>query len=147
MRLFFDTSALLKRYVAEPGTQVVNAELARASQLVVASITIVEAISALNRKQKAKELDAADLEGIRHDLLADLADAIWVAVSGSIIESAARLVETCDLRTLDSLQLACALASAPDLFVCADKTLVTAAMACGLATLDPLDPPIDTVPI
>jgi len=130
MRVFADTSALLKRYVAEPGTDEVNEVLGRTTELVVGCLTVVEAISALSRRGRAEELTEEDLWGARADLLEDLADAEWVPVD-------AELVERRRLRTLDALQLGSALVSRPALFLCADRALARAAVAEGLPTQIP----------
>jgi len=137
MRVFADTSALLKRYVAEPGTDEVSDVLGRTTELVVGCLTVVEAISALSRRGRAEELTEEDLWGARADLLEDLADAEWVPVDAELVATAVELVERRRLRTLDALQLGSALVSRPALFLCADRALARAAVAEGLPTQIP----------
>ena len=137
MRVFADTSALLKRYVEEQGTEAVEQILQRASDLIVSALTLVEAMSALRRRNVAGELATKDYQSVREDLLVDLADMEWVPIDERTLTAAVHLVEVRGLRTLDSLQLACALASAPDLFLCADRVLLAAAAREGLSVLDP----------
>lgn len=143
MILFADTSALLKRYIAEDGTDAVNAALLAADRLVISALTVVEATSGLVRRLAAGDLSEAEYHGMRADLLEDLTDADAIPVDLETLASAQRLVERHRLRTLDSLQLAAALACAPDLFLCADQRLLAAAKSLGLRVRDPLAGPAD----
>ena len=52
---YFDTSALIKRYIREPGSARVIS-LLRQHALLSASITPVELVSALSRRRRAREL-------------------------------------------------------------------------------------------
>lgn len=137
MKVFADTSALLERYVREEDTDQVNELLQQASTLAVSAIAVVEATSALRRRRRAGDLDAGACETIRTRLLEELEDMEWVALDEPTIGRAALLVERHDLRTIDAIQLASALASSADLFLCADRLLLAAAALEGLATCDP----------
>jgi predicted nucleic acid-binding protein len=53
MRIYFDSSALIKRYVDEPATDEVPAWCDRASELVVTVITVPEIVSADARQSAA----------------------------------------------------------------------------------------------
>ena len=137
MKIFADTSALLKRYVREDGTDGVNRSLAGATALAVSAVFLVEAFSALSRRRIAGELDAHDYAGIRSELLEDLCDIEVVPLDDETLALAVALVERRSLRTLDSLPLACALVAASDGFLCADRKLLAAAAAEGLVVVDP----------
>jgi predicted nucleic acid-binding protein len=67
---FFDTSALVKRYHQEPGSQRVNAIFGdQDNALIISELAIVELASALQRKQNRDEITIQAL----HDALAHFA--------------------------------------------------------------------------
>jgi uncharacterized protein len=137
MRVFADTSALLKRYVQEQGTDEVNEVLQQASTLAVSAVAVVEATSALHRRWRAGDLGLDEYRVIHGNLLDELEDMDWIALDEATLGRAVALIGRHDLRTLDALQLASALTAAPDLFLCADHLLLAAARREGLATRDP----------
>ncbi len=49
MRYFFDTSALVKRYVQETGSDLVDKAFEEANQIIVSAITRIETLSAFRR--------------------------------------------------------------------------------------------------
>jgi len=49
MRYYFDTSALLKRYIKESGSEVIDDTIDKAHEILVSALTHIEAISALRR--------------------------------------------------------------------------------------------------
>lgn len=142
--LFFDTSALVKRYPEEPGTDVAD-DLVEESDagVLVTALTVIETTSAFRRKQNAGELS----ERRRDDLLV----AFFREATGTFtlipvldegFQMAFDLVLRDDLRTLDALQLGTALALTDlgsDLtFVGADRNLLEVAADRGLPTINPV---------
>jgi predicted nucleic acid-binding protein len=63
MRVFFDTSAFVKRYVEEPGTEKVLDICGQAEQLVLCIICLPEMISTLNRFVREGKLQGAAITG------------------------------------------------------------------------------------
>ena len=58
---YFDSSALVKRYVLEKGTQWVDAIFQEKDRvLIIANIGIVEIYSALSKKKREKEINEED---------------------------------------------------------------------------------------
>jgi uncharacterized protein len=137
MRIFADTSALLKLYLDEAGSDAVFSALAAASELAVSSIVVVEAHSALVRRCNAGEIAAEDYEPIREYLLEDLGNAWRVEVDDVLLTNAISAVERHNLRALDAIQLASALRCRPALFLSADSRLAEAARREGLEVLIP----------
>lgn len=149
---FFDSSALVKRYVAEVGTPWVMTVVAAAGHSVlIARITWVEIISALARRQREGMLPAGQVEqasqALRYDL--DMQYQV-VELTQDLAENAGQLARTYPLRAYDAVQLAAARRVQTDLmqvhappltFVCADDRLLTIAQAEGLRTVNPLRPP------
>jgi uncharacterized protein len=137
MRVFADTSALLKRYLREEGTGRVHEALQAATSLVVAEIMEVEARSALARRLRAGDLDPQDYTSIIDEITLDLEDMIIVPLDRNVIDQALLGVERHHLRALDALQLGSAVVSQAGVVLCADQALAAAARAEGVEVVDP----------
>ena len=132
MKVFLDSSALAKRYIAERGSVRVL-ELCRAADRVVLSqITPVEILSAAARLRRSGLLPPRTYRAVKQELAADLAEAELIEITTSIVMHAVRALERAPLRSLDAIQLACALAADCDLFVSSDTRQLTAARVLGL---------------
>ncbi len=81
MNVFFDFSAMAKRYVHEAGTETVAEMLADADMLGVSAIVVPEVVSAFVRRKRERTMTAAQLATSKRELLADLADMSIVPVS------------------------------------------------------------------
>jgi uncharacterized protein len=146
---YLDSSALIKRYVDEPGSRWVQT-LVDASQspvLVISQLVIVEMTSALNRRVRDGILTPGEylsvLDAVRRDCLVEYQ---VLLISAGIVDLACDLLERHPLRSFDALHLASALtarrsfaeAGLPEpVFVCEDSRLLAAADAEGMAVDDP----------
>lgn len=138
---FFDTSALVKRYHVEPGSERVNAIFADQDNiLIILELAIVELASALQRKRNQGEITPQAMnDALAHFAHEVLTDLIVAGFRSGFIQQARDLVLQHGLRTLDALQLTSALefkALSP-VFVCGDVSLRQTASNVGLAVLDP----------
>lgn len=146
---YFETSALVKRYVRETGTAWVIGLIAPVARntIYVSPIVGVEVISAITRRKHRGEIAAADAAvaviRLRRDLTAAYSR---TRISAPLIAQAMDLVEVYSLRAYDAVQLASALrvqsrrhvqALPPITFICADTDLNAAARAEGLTVDDP----------
>lgn len=136
MRIFFDTSALTKRYVEEEGSEQVRALCAQADALGVSILVLPELISTLCRLVREGRLTAEDYRSLKTAAQVDLSDADLCDVSQEIFEQAIRCLETHPLRTLDAIHVGSALIYQPDLFVSADRRQTEAAGREGISVLD-----------
>jgi predicted nucleic acid-binding protein len=136
MRVFFDTSALTKRYVDEEGSEKVTALCVEADALGVSVLVIPELISTLCRLVREGKLSSADYQSLKSAVQADLSDADLCDLSQDAFEQAIRCLEQHPLRALDALHVGSALVYQPDLFVSADRRQVEAADREGLAVVD-----------
>ncbi len=132
MRILFDTSALLKRYLPEPGRDAMLAHFARARPVVAAPHCKVELYSALNRVRRetgASEQAYLDtcLEVERNFEGFDVVP--WTTV---LERAAIRALEASALRAGDALHVAAGVAAGVDLFVTADQRQYQGALAVGL---------------
>jgi predicted nucleic acid-binding protein len=146
---FFDSSAIVKRYLIEVGSAWVFsiADLAAGNEIYLARITFVEVISAVTRKSRGSGLSATGamkaIADFRHDFANEYS---LIELTPTLIERASDLAETHALRAYDAVQLAAALqidaerksaGASPITLVSADGALNTAALAEGLAVDDP----------
>ncbi|HST19986.1 MAG TPA: type II toxin-antitoxin system VapC family toxin [Blastocatellia bacterium] len=146
---FFDSSALVKRYVSEVGTVwVANiTDIATGNRIHIVRITGVEVISAITRRARGKSISiasaAAAIALFQHDFFSNY---VATEVTSSLVGVAMRLAERYALRGYDAIQLAAALdvdaywvsLGMPGLMlVSADSDLNAAAMAEGLNIDDP----------
>lgn len=109
---FFDSSALVKRYAHETGSDWILAltEPSAGHSLYIARITAVEVISALTRRQRGGSISATDsattMAAFRHDLSHQYR---VIEIIPAVITQAMQLAETHGLRGYDAVQLAAAL--------------------------------------
>ena len=145
---FADSSAVVKRYVAETGTPWVNQLLdpSAGHRIYVARITAVEVAAAFSRRARGGSLAAAPAAAAMAQFRADLAGLYrLVEMTGAVIDHAMALAEAHGLRGYDAVQLAAALAVHAALrtaglavtLVSSDAALNAAAAAEGLQVDDP----------
>ena len=138
---YFDTSALIKRYVDEAGRREVL-HLLRRHQCVASAVLPIEIRSALRRRVTDGSLDGWRVPDILKRFAADREFWALVEVTGEVLQHAERLVATHPLRTLDAIHVASAdlfagrLAASELTFVSADTRQAAVAAAIGLATQD-----------
>ena len=137
MWTYFDTSALVKRYIDEPGRREVL-RLLRRNECVTSAVLPVELRSGLRRRAAEGSLEAAQLPAILKHVAADRPYWTLVDVGTEVLAGAEALVAAHPIRTLDAIhvasaQLFVARVSMPDLiFVSADKRQTETAVAVGL---------------
>lgn len=136
MIYFLDTSALVKRYVAEVGSEQVRRLMRRNVEIAMARITEAEAYAAIARATRMKVIAAEDRDRAFDQLAKDVGEARIVEMSRAVVTSVRALVVRWPLRGYDAVQLACAArlrseGLAVDLW-CADGDLATAARGEGL---------------
>lgn len=137
MWTYFDTSALVKRYVDEPGRREVL-RLLRRNACVTSAVLPVELRSGLRRRVAEGSIDAARLLAILKHVAVDRPYWTLVEVGIDILAGAETLVASHPIRTLDAIhvasaQLFAARLSMPGLtFVSADKRQTETAVAVSL---------------
>lgn len=146
MSVYLDTSALIKLYVEEEGTeQVVEAtQDAADGRVIIVDLTPLEARSAIRRREREGDISAADADRVLRQIENDCSMSFLMQPSTSaVMEEAARLIDRHPLRAYDALQLAGCLVvrdgmPGPVTFVCADTRLCDAARQEGLEALNPI---------
>lgn len=138
-RAYFDTSALIKRYVDEKGRREVL-QLLRQHQCVTSQLLSVELRSALRRRVTDGSLDARRVPQILKRFAADREFWALIEVTSDVLQAAEKLVAAHPLRTLDAIHVASAelfadrLATSDLTFVSADARQTAIAAAIGMAT-------------
>lgn len=132
MNVAFDSSAIAKRYIAEPGSEQVDAILQSAAQLGLSALCVPEIISALNRRVREGVLPQSGYEQAKAQLVADVSDAVVLQLTPDVVATAVTLLEQNALRAMDALHVAGALVWQADLFVTADQRQFAAAQQAGL---------------
>jgi uncharacterized protein len=135
MKVFFDTSAFVKRYVEEPGTEKVAAICIQAEQLVLCVICLPEMISTLNRLVREGKLQGDDYQKLRDLILKEIEDVEICYLTPEVVTQTIRCLENNVLRAMDALHLGCALVVEPDLFVSSDQRQIEAAKREGLQVM------------
>lgn len=133
MNVFLDSSALVKRYIEEAGSNRVDDILASASAVGASVLAPTEVISALCRRRRETRLSARQYAGAKRALASDLADVTLIGISEDVIRIAISAIQRWPLRSADALHVACAAAWSADLFVTADETQLRAARGSGLS--------------
>ena len=136
MKVFLDTSAFAKRYVAEQGSDKVIALCLKADSFVISVICLPELISTLSRLVREKKLSKAEYRKLKGDAMTDLVDVDICHITSEILVSVISLLESRPLLAMDALHVACALAVKPDIFVSADHRQLSAARKAGLKIVD-----------
>lgn len=142
MTAFLDSSALVKRYADESGSDLVHTV---AAPLIASDLAAVEVPAALWRKHRVGQISAPDAQILSQRFLTDIdaslpeSDAVLIEVGADILRDAISLVARHPLRAYDAVQLASALAADRILgncpFGCFDAQLNDAAAAEGLTLL------------
>jgi uncharacterized protein len=146
---FLDSSALIKRYVAEQGTAWVRAVALPSAghTIVLAPVSQVEVFSGVSRRKREGVIAARTAQAIRLLLNRHTQrEYMIVELTSPLIQAAQDLLDKHPLRAYDALQLASALMAngrltaarlLPLVFVSADTRLLTTATAEALTVDDP----------
>jgi uncharacterized protein len=142
---FVDTSALVKHYVNETGSVWVQSWMSRSAGnvIVLSQLASVEFVAVLARRLREGKMTPVEFTTLRGAFLTDK-DEFYLSIDldDAVFIHARDLVADHVLRTLDAIQLACALEAAhlfniQPTFISADTRLLAAAAAEGLPTDDP----------
>jgi uncharacterized protein len=134
--IYLDTSALIKRYIWESGSEIVQRLFKDPNPIAVSKIAYAEAYAALTRRWRD-----GHLKQVQYDQACRLFEREWpayviVEVEDDILRLARDLIRKYPLRGFDALHLASAKSllkhlRAPVAFACADRRLLDSAEAEG----------------
>lgn len=142
LKLYLDTSTIIKRYVAEPGTQTVDIifDKAEAGELVIAFSfwNIGEALGVLDERRRREWLTQEEFVQTLKNLAEELLKLIRLRVLEAIPIHTPILTETWELilnhhiYEADALQITTCLHSQSNALISSDKKLVDASRKTGL---------------
>lgn len=146
---FVDTSALAKRYIPEVGSPWTAAQLtpARGNIIIISKLALVEMHSLLARRRSDGSITSDKVVELHTELLRHWQqEYLLVLVDDDVLNQAQILADKHTIRTLDAIQLACALSArkalqVPMTFLGADPKLLVAASIEGFAIDNPLNHP------
>lgn len=132
MKFYFDSSALLKRYIAEKGSDLVDGLFLEADSVTVSSICLPEIVSALSRLRREKKLNAHQYNQCKRAAIEDFVAFEVCPVSPEIVRTAIHVLEHSDLRASDALHVASAIHTKVSRFVSSDAKQITTAKEFNL---------------
>jgi predicted nucleic acid-binding protein len=136
---YFDTSALIKRYVDEEGRREVL-RLLRSHDVVTSAVLPLELRSALRRRVTEGTVDGTGAENVMKRVTTDRVYWTLIPAGNEVLAAAESLVSAHPLRALDAIHLASAQLFAAGMpmteliFVSADIRQAEVAMKVGMKT-------------
>ncbi len=141
MKYYFDTSAIVKRYHREKGTEKVDEIIDGDGEIYISTIAIAETISVFTRLSNEGVINDKKYRRIMEIFFSDVENRyVPVPLSDELIIATIEMIEKHNLRTLDAMHLAVAIDICPErdcVFVSADKKLLSAAKNEGFEILNP----------
>lgn len=140
MNLYFDTSALIKYFIIEKGSDKVDALMNKADNVFVSAITEIETFSTFKRLLIEKAIDANDYKILINEFETDYQFYTHINFDELISKNAKELIEKYQLKTLDSIQLGTAILLKDDIdfFVACDVKLLKSGKKEGFKIINPL---------
>lgn len=132
MLVFFDTSAFVKRYINEPGTDKVLEWCDKATEISLTGIALSEIISAFCRLQREAKITDTQYRQLKSLLMADIEDAALCDLAPAVLAQAVSSLENNVLRGMDAIHIGSAVVLKADVFVSSDKRQCEAAGRAGL---------------
>lgn len=141
MILFFDTSALIKRYISETGSNKVDELFEISENIIVSPVTKIEVYSSLKRLLVTNLISEEDYETVKSNIDYDFRYFTVVSLNEKIEKEVIKLIERHQLKALDSIQLASCLYRKADIrdFIVSDVKLKNAAEAENIEVIDPTE--------
>jgi hypothetical protein len=142
--IYLDSSALVKRYTEEAGTDFVKSILATDGLITTSKLTYPEILSALMRKVRSGEIKKKTFHGIVDKFHKDWDHILVLDFHNDLLPIVKTLIEKHPLKAADAIHLSSALwlklSSKVDVtFVASDSNLLKAAGAEKLQVMNPLD--------
>ena len=145
MNLFFDTSALVKFFHEEQGTEIVTGIITDDENTIyVSELARIEFISAIYRRYRSKEIDDYSLMEALKGFDEEFVQFNVESLGSTVLQEAEKLIKSFGksygLRTLDAIHLATfvLIKEADWFFVACDDNLINTAKAIGAMVFNPL---------
>ncbi len=137
MILYLDTSAVVKLYATESGTNAIRQAVAAADDAATSLIAYAETRAAFAKKYRMGEIEGHELDRIKHEFDLDWPHVNQLPVEREVVRLAGDLAERFGLKGYDAVHLATAdrlyrEVRSPLSFACFDSALNAAASTLGL---------------
>ncbi len=144
MSYYSDTSALVKIYHNEEGSERMLEIFRSDEEFFVSELGRIEFLSTIHRKYRENEIDQVTLDALKERFRHDIENRYEIlGFSSLVLDEARRLIRNFarefSLRTLDSLQAAffTIYCDQKDIFVCSDRRLADIVRLEGITVLIP----------
>ena len=139
MNLFFDTSALIKKYIDEKGSDKVDELFNNAENIYVSNITEIETLSTFKRLQIENEITEEEYLNLKKEIDIDFNSFEILELDYEIINCSKEVIDKYQLKSLDSIQLGSLLVIKEiiDYFIVCDKKLLEAGKKEKINTINP----------
>lgn len=140
MKIYLDTSALIKNYIEESGSDAITNIMHEADNIYVSYITRIECISTFRRILRENNITAAEYKELKDELLHDVKYFTEIE-NKTAFDNCEEVIDKYQLKTLDSIQLSSAIYIKDDLdiFICCDIKLNDAARNERLPVYNPME--------
>ncbi|MGB7989434.1 MAG: type II toxin-antitoxin system VapC family toxin [Candidatus Methylophosphatis roskildensis] len=132
MRVFFDSSAFVKRYVREDRTEAVLDWCDRATEIGLSGIALPEIVSAFCRLRREGSIDERQYRQLKSLLLDDIEDVAVCDLTPAVLGQAVNALESNTLRAMDAIHVGSAVVFKADVFLSGDMRQLDAATRAGL---------------
>lgn len=140
--IYFDSSALVKRYVREEGSDAVQSLVTKGEGIATSKLAYPEMLSAFGRKHRTGELARGLFEGLLDQFEADWKTVLVVELHDELLPTVKLLLTKYPLKGADTVHLSSALwlkraVQADVTFVASDANLLKAAQGERLKVINP----------
>jgi predicted nucleic acid-binding protein len=132
MKVFYDTSAFIKLFQEEFGSDKITELRNEATVNAVSIICMPETFSTLNRLRREKKFDMETYKLIKREFLEELNSFFVCDLGHQIIKDSIGIIEKNPLKGMDSIHVSTAMKWKADKFVSGDKQQLKSAKANGL---------------
>ena len=132
MLVFFDSSAFVKRYIQEAGTDQVMEWCDKATEIGLSSVALPEIISAFCRLQREDKINMEQYLQLKRMLMVDIEDAVVCDLGPLVLAKAISSLENNILRGMDAIHIGSAVVLKADIFISSDNRQCDAADRAGL---------------
>jgi len=141
MNAFFDTSALIKKYIDEEGSSKLENYFNSVDIVFVSNITKLECFSTVRRMLEEKTITSKELSTLFDEIEYDFKYFNVINYNDNIEDIGKGLLKKYQFKTLDIIQLSSCLLQKKfiDTFVCCDKKLIKLAEKEEVKVYNPLD--------
>ena len=132
MLVFFDSSAFVKRYIQEAGTDQVMEWCDKATEIGLSSVALPEIISAFCRLQREDKINMEQYLQLKRMLMVDIEDAVVCDLGPLVLAKAISSLENNILRGMDAIHIGSAVVLKADIFISSDNRQCDAADRAGV---------------